>query len=173
MGTDEWWDVTDSAGCLTGRTHRRGDSGWPEGFYHVVAATCAVRDDGVVLLTRRAASKEFGLDWEFPGGSALAGETSQDAAARELQEETGIAVPSASLVRVGRHTEASALVDLYVARVPAATNLLLDPGEVADADWVPLAEVDRRRRVGMLAVPWLGRLETLWAALQRTVIPEL
>ncbi|MHA7172045.1 NUDIX domain-containing protein [Arthrobacter monumenti] len=79
-GSDEWWDVTDEHGHLTGQTYRRGNPDWPPGRFHLVVATCAYRSDGAVLLTQRSATKEYPLAWEFPGGSALAGESSNDAA---------------------------------------------------------------------------------------------
>lgn len=55
-----------------------------------MAGTCVVRHEGFVLLTLRSASKDYPLTWEFPAGSALAGESSVDAAIRELREETGL-----------------------------------------------------------------------------------
>lgn len=94
----EYWDVTDASGTPTGETYRRGDPGWPEGRFHVVSTVCVVDPDSRVLLTQRAETKEeFPLDWEFPGGSALAGESSVEAARRELREETGIVAPREAL----------------------------------------------------------------------------
>ena len=136
----ELWDVTDAAGTPTGRTHRRGDSDFPDGLFHVVSAVCVVRADGLVLITQRAATKDWALSWEFPAGSALAGETSVDAAVRELREETGLEVSADSLELVGRVTEESALLDLYVTRVRQHPDLALDPDEVSDAAWVTLSD---------------------------------
>lgn len=50
------------------------------------AGVCYVRPDGAVLLLRRT---DGGHYWAFPGGKIEAGETPADAAAREVQEETG------------------------------------------------------------------------------------
>ncbi|MGO1768970.1 MAG: NUDIX domain-containing protein [Microbacterium sp.] len=161
----EEWDVIDAEGAPTGRTHRRGDAGWPEGGYHLIAAVCVARDDGRVLLTQRAEGKDFGLDWEFPGGSAFSGETSAGAASRELREETGIAVGPDRLAHVGRFTEASALLDLYAARVADDVVVVPDPSEVADAAWVALADVSRRIGDGSMAQPWIARLAELWEPL--------
>ena len=77
---DELWDLLDGAGVPVGRTHRRGDPSFPEGLFHIVASVCVVRGDGLVLVTRRAAAKDWGLTWEFPAGSALTGESSEQAA---------------------------------------------------------------------------------------------
>jgi 8-oxo-dGTP diphosphatase len=51
------------------------------------------REDGRVLLLRRApgVATDAGR-WELPGGKMAYGETLEDALAREVEEETGIAV---------------------------------------------------------------------------------
>jgi mutator protein MutT len=165
MGADELWDVTDGDGVPTGRRHRRGDPAWPIGYFHVVAATCAIRPDGHVLMTRRAAIKDHPLMWEFPAGSALAGETSAECAARELEEETGVRVRAADLVLVQRFREPTALFDFYVARVGADLSLRPDPEEVHEAEWVSLEEAERRYRGGRMATPWTPRLDAMWEAL--------
>lgn len=50
------------------------------------AGVCFVRGDGRVLLLRRT---DAGHYWSFPGGKIEEGETTPDAAAREVKEETG------------------------------------------------------------------------------------
>ncbi|KRA23926.1 hypothetical protein ASD65_05440 [Microbacterium sp. Root61] len=165
----ELWDVTDAAGRPVGRTHRRGDPGFPAGLFHVVSATCVVRDDGQVLLTQRAAIKDWPLAWEFPAGSALAGETSAEAASRELFEEAGLRAEPEALIFVGRFTEVNALLDLYVAHGVDVGTLELDPTEVRDSEWVSLAEVRDRYRAGGMAGPWVDRLEALWERLVAAV----
>lgn len=165
----ELWDVTDAAGRPVGMTHRRGDPGFPAGLFHVVSATCVAREDGLVLLTQRAAVKDWPLAWEFPAGSALAGETSAEAASRELLEETGLRAASDELVFVGRFTEESALLDLYVAHGVDVTSLALDPAEVRDCEWVSLDVVRHRYRAGVMAGPWVDRLDALWEPLAAAV----
>ncbi|MBU4335674.1 MAG: NUDIX hydrolase [Actinobacteria bacterium] len=162
MSSEEHWDLVDADGVPTGMTFRRGAPEWPPGQFHMIVAVCVRRGDGAVLLTQRAPGKEFPLGWEFPGGSALAGESSRAAAARELQEETGLAVPPDALTLVGRFAEASALLDLYVAEAPAQTDLRLQAAEVTAAEWVTVGEVERRVRAGVMATPWVARLDELW-----------
>ena len=162
---DELWDVTDAAGIPTGRTHRRGDPEFPIGMFHIVAAVVVVRGDGLVLMTRRAAVKDWGLCWEFPAGSALVGETSPEAAVRELAEETGVRIGTDALTLVGRLVEKIAVFDTYFARVPGEPVLELDPDEVCESAWVSFAEALRRCAAGEMAGPWVPRLEQLGARL--------
>lgn len=165
---DELWDVTDAAGTALGIVHRRGDPGLSSGQYHVVSSVCAVRHDGRVLISQRAAVKDFPLDWEFAAGSALAGETSREAAVRELREETGLRASASSLIFVGRFVELSALFDLYVAHDVDPATLALDPEEVAASEWVTLDDVHVRYRSDF-AAPWAARLDALWPALVSAV----
>lgn len=162
---DELWDVTDAAGIPTGRTHRRGDLEFPTGMFHIVASVVVVRGDGLVLMTRRAAAKDWGLCWEFPAGSALAGETSVEAASRELAEEAGVRVETDELALAGRLVERTALFDVYVAHVPGDPALVLDPDEVCESAWVTFAEALRRAAAGDMAGPWVPRLERLGSRL--------
>lgn len=161
----ELWDVLDAEGTPSGETFRRGARGWPAGRFHLVVAVCVQREDGSVLLTQRAAAKEFPLGWEFPGGSALAGESSSDAASRELREESGLVVLPSTLTLAGRFVEVSALVDVYVARAAPDAEMTLQHSEVAAAHWVTPEEVVLRLRAGVMAEPWVARLDALWPSI--------
>ncbi|MCX4919928.1 NUDIX hydrolase [Streptomyces sp. NBC_00687] len=56
--------------------------------------------DGHVLLIKRDWAP-YKNSWALPGGHVDSGETSLDAAARELEEEAGIAVPVTALRQLG------------------------------------------------------------------------
>jgi len=58
-----------------------------------------------VLIARRPASAIRGGLWELPGGKAEPGETPTAAAARELAEETGVAVAAEDGVILGREEQ--------------------------------------------------------------------
>ena len=60
-----------------------------------VAVGVLVAPDGQFLLTSRPEGKVYAGYWEFPGGKVEAGETIEQALARELREEIGIQIGAA------------------------------------------------------------------------------
>ena len=67
-----------------------------------VAAALIVRG-GEVLICQRRADQPMALQWEFPGGKIEAGESAEEALARELDEELGIKATVGPLVTRIRH----------------------------------------------------------------------
>jgi 8-oxo-dGTP diphosphatase len=67
-----------------------------------VAAALIVRG-GEVLICQRRPDQPMGLQWEFPGGKIEAGESAEEALARELDEELGIKAEIGPLVTHIRH----------------------------------------------------------------------
>jgi 8-oxo-dGTP diphosphatase len=67
-----------------------------------VAAALIVRE-GEVLICQRRADQPMALQWEFPGGKIEAGESAEEALARELDEELGIQATVGPLVTRIRH----------------------------------------------------------------------
>jgi 8-oxo-dGTP diphosphatase len=67
-----------------------------------VAAALIVRDDEVLIGQRRVDQPMASL-WEFPGGKIEAGESPQQALARELNEELGIRASIGPAVTHIRH----------------------------------------------------------------------
>ncbi len=67
-----------------------------------VAAGLIVRGDKVLIGQRRA-NQPMALQWEFPGGKIEAGESPEQALARELDEEIGIRATIGPRVTHVRH----------------------------------------------------------------------
>ena len=89
----EVWDVYDiNRNRIEGRTSVRGSDDMTDDEFHLVVFAVVCDDDGKLLCSMRDRNKMFGGTWEFCGGSALSGETSREAAERELLEETGLNV---------------------------------------------------------------------------------
>lgn len=86
--TTELWDIYDSDRNPTGRVEPRGRL--VIGDYHLVVHIWLMNEKGEILVTQRGSNKPWGLFWETTGGSVLAGETSLQAAVREVREEVGL-----------------------------------------------------------------------------------
>ena len=77
-----------------------------------VAAGLIVRD-GQLLIGQRRPDQIMALKWEFPGGKIEAGESPQQALARELHEELGIqAVIGPAIIRIRHNYRHGGAVDL-------------------------------------------------------------
>ena len=79
-----------------------------------VAATAVVERAGLVLMLRRAVETGYGL-WSLPGGYVDRGEVVEEAAAREVREETGLQVQIGGLVGLFSEAEHPVVVAAYAA----------------------------------------------------------
>ncbi|MEF3302972.1 NUDIX hydrolase [Paenibacillus sp. GYB003] len=94
----------------------------PEGHYtsyprQTVGAAAILTDRGQILLERRAIEPGYGL-WALPGGMAEPGESIEQCVARELYEETGLAIEPTKLLDVVGGKQVC--IVFYEARIVAA-----------------------------------------------------
>ena len=82
-----------------------------------VAVGVLIQPNGDFLLTTRPHGKVFAGYWEFPGGKLEAGETVEQALARELHEELGIEIGTAHLWRTEVMDYPHARVRLHFCKV--------------------------------------------------------
>ena len=137
----EWNDVYDKNRNLTGKVHRRGTP-WEEGEYGLVVCVWVYDGRGKLLLTRRAPGKSFAGTWENSGGAAQAGETSRQAIARELFEETGIRAAPEDFELLSSRRDKDSFFDFYCLKnaTPIEDIVLLE-GETVAAKWATFAEI--------------------------------
>lgn len=139
----EYNDIYDAQGRPTGRVHRRG-SPWRAGEYGLVVCVWVYDGRGNLLLTRRAKEKSFPGTWENSGGAARAGETSRQAIARELFEETGIRAEEAEFEYLGSDRDSHTHYDFYcLPRQLELSEVVLQPGETDDVKWADFQEIHR------------------------------
>lgn len=143
---EEYNDIYDSQRNLTGRVHLRGTP-WNKGDYGLVVCVWVYDGKGKLLLTRRAPGKSFAGTWENSGGAVQAGETSLEAIARELREETGIQAAPEEFELLCSGRDKMAHYDFYCLKrqIPIEQVILL-PGETDDAKWVTFAQVHQMIR---------------------------
>ena len=143
-------DIYDRNRNLTGRVHRRG-SRWKAGEYGLVVCVWVYDGNGNLLLTRRAPGKSFAGTWENSGGAAKAGETSRQAVARELFEETGIRASEAEFELLDSDRDRNTHYDFYCLKRQTPLNeIVLLPGETDGVQWASLEQVRDMVRDGQI-----------------------
>jgi 8-oxo-dGTP diphosphatase len=100
----------------------------------------AVRGERI-LVARRREGQHLAGTWEFPGGRVEPGESPEDAARRELTEETGLVAGTLEplVVVVHDYVERSLRLHVFLAREPRGELRIDVPREVA---WRRLDEID-------------------------------
>ena len=166
----ELWDLYDEQGNKTGETWERSRAREiPEGRYHIVCDILIRHRDGDFLLTLRDARKEmYPSCWEASaGGSALAGETPEEGARREMLEETGLKAEKLDLIGVTRRPGSRSAVYAFLAVLDCAKDsVLLQEGETTDYQWIsPAAFLRLIREEPVLTIqyprykPYLDQLD--------------
>lgn len=137
----EYNDIYDSERNLTGRIHERGTR-WRAGEYGLVVCVWVYDGNGKVLLTRRAKEKSFPGTWENSGGAAKAGESSRQAIARELWEETGILAAEKEFEFIDSGRDGNTHYDYYcIKRAVPLSQIVLQPGETDSVQWATFEQV--------------------------------
>ena len=146
----EYWDVFDQNGRKTGKKVQRGTEVLKPGEYHLVVHIWVVSSDGRILIQRRSSERKLMPgEWAATGGAAISGESSFEAAKRELAEELGLKRSRETLVKLLRLKRKNSFLDVWVTTCDLpAEDLVLQKSEVDTAKWVKKQELDRMIRNG-------------------------
>ncbi len=146
---EELIDIVDEQGVATGEVVPYGKV-HTEGLLHRSAHVWIRNSKGEILLQKRSSNKVMYPDhWDASAaGHVSSGETSVHAAQKETREELGIELPETAftlLATVRSLVQAkqieNELYDVYVVEQDLLLEeLTLDPNEVSDVRWLPLAD---------------------------------
>ena len=138
----ELWDILDKDGRLTGRTVEKGRP-LKEGEYHLIVHIWIRNSKGEYLIQKR--SSQVGAwpgVWGVAGGSAISGESSLDAALREVKEELGLSFEPDTLKRLYRVRYKSVFSDLWlVCRDINPEDVRIQKEEVSEVKYACMDEI--------------------------------
>jgi len=118
------------------------------GLRAAAVAVCVLEQQDVpcLLITRRAAGlRNHSGQWALPGGSREPGESAEDAALRELREETGVTAEMGDVLGTldDYATRSGFLITPVVVWGGPVGTLVRQSSEVARIHMIPLADFDR------------------------------
>lgn len=153
---EEFWDIYTKDREKTGKLHRRGDD-MKEGEYHIVVHVCIFNSKNQLLIQRRQPFKRGWPNmWDLTaGGSALRGESSRQAAERELFEEIGLKLDLSDARADFTVNFDEGFDDYYLLeREVELSQLCLQEEEVQGVRWVDREEVLAMQEQGMMIPYW-------------------
>ena len=141
----EYWDLYDKDRNKLNKKKARG-SILKDDEYHLVINAWIKNENDEFLITQRAATKSHPLMWECTGGSALAGETSVDAALREIKEELGIKIEPSSGKLIGStrryYKGCPDILDVWIFESNATLDeIKIQEEEVCDVMWASIQTI--------------------------------
>lgn len=160
----EVWDIYDVYRCPTGRTMLRGET-VQEGDYHMVVHVIIFNRAGQMLIQQRQRCKRSWPNaWDISvGGCAIQGESSQQAAMREVREELGLEIDLRDTAPDLTLTFPSGFDDMYIVeRELDAAALQLQKEEVQAARWAEREEILRMLKSGEFVTYRPGLIEVLF-----------
>jgi isopentenyldiphosphate isomerase len=156
----EIWDVYDKHRNLTGKTMERGGT-FGKGEYHLVIHVCIFNNQNEMLIQQRQPWKVGWPNmWDITvGGSALSGETSNEAAERETLEEIGYTIDLSNERPFFTINFEGGFDDYYlIEREVDISKLSLQYEEVQNVKWASKDEIIQLVKEGKFINYWFTEL---------------
>ncbi|MGB1205717.1 MAG: NUDIX hydrolase [Chitinophagales bacterium] len=144
----EIWDLYTKKGLKIGQTIERGKV-LPSNTYHLVIHFWIKNNAGEFLIQKRSAKVTWQWHlWANTGGSAVSGETSLQALARETKEEIGYEIPLEEVKRIRRFIKNDSLIDVYLLEKNVQLNECEIGEEVDEIRYASQKEIEQLRATG-------------------------
>ena len=157
---EEMLDIVDSLGVPTGVPIAR-EVAHAKGLWHRTVQIYILNSKNEVLLQLRSETRvAYKSMWHLSaGGHIEAGQESLPTAARELEEELGLRIPSSDFHYIGTvlskdyidggRVQDNEFNDVYIVRKDVdIAKLKMQASEVADVRWLPLSEFKKKLEEG-------------------------
>ncbi len=136
---EEYGDLYDKDRNKLNKVAKRGDK-LDKGKYHLVINAWIKNKNNQFLMTQRSANKKFAYMWECTGGSAIKGETSIQAAVREIKEELGVNIDESTGRLIGTtlryYPNRPDILDVWLFESDVSIeNIKIQEDEVCDVMW--------------------------------------
>lgn len=118
-----------------------------------VVVGCVVFSDGRYLLVQEKQQSAYGL-WNLPAGHVDKGETLEEAAIREMKEETGYAVELISEIGVYHHIATAPVKHAYEATIIGGVESLQED-EILQVEWFNFETIKAMHEHGKIRSEWV------------------
>lgn len=118
-----------------------------------VLAGCVIKKDGKYLLVQEKQAKAYGK-WNLPAGHVDKGESIEDAALREVLEESGFEVKLLRKIDIFHEDISKSVKHIFAAEIVGG-ELHIQEDEILDVKWLAFDEVKSLNDSGQLRAPFV------------------
>lgn len=163
----ELWDLYTEDRMKTGRQMIRGEEK-PVGLYRVLVHVCIFNKEGKMLIQQRQPFKEgWSGMWDITvGGSVVAGESSREAAEREIYEEIGCRIDLSETRPTLTVNDSNGFDDIYLIQKEIdIKSLRLQYEEVKEVKWAAETEILQMIEAGIF-IPYYKEMVGLFFSMR-------
>lgn len=118
-----------------------------------VVVGCLIKREDKYLLVQENQESARGL-WNLPAGHVDRGESLEEAAMREVKEETGFDVRLIAHIALYHEAASKSVKHVYSAEVSGG-ELSAQEGEILAVEWLTFKEIEAIEQAGNIRAPWV------------------